>query len=179
MSAAWQAIATVYLLDGRPDPRKLRSSSSRNIDLRLSRQLRTYSLQDPPTSRQKTVPLCLVVAAARNAISGPKDWCLADLVQIGFYFSLRSCEYTKTNLHRRTTQFRLRDMQSKDTRGTIPFDAPDSLFLQSLVMTLFLDTQNILSGASPSPWKRPVSPWYVMSYHAPDAFYTSAPLCSK
>ena len=42
VSAAWQAIATVHLLDGRPDPRKARGSSSRELDLRLSRQLRTY-----------------------------------------------------------------------------------------------------------------------------------------
>ena len=87
VSAAWRAIATVHLLDGRPDPRKPLCSSSRNLDLRLSRQLRTYSFQDPPTSRQKPVPLGLFMAAASNAGSVTKDWCLADLVQIGFYFS--------------------------------------------------------------------------------------------
>ena len=81
------------------------------------------------------------MAAARNAGSSPKDWCLADLVQIGLYFCLRSCEYTKTNSHRRTTQFCLRDMQFQDTRGSIPFDAPDSRFLLALVVTLFLETQ--------------------------------------
>ena len=33
-------------------------------------------------------------------------------------------------------------MQFQDNRGTIPFDAPNSWFLQSLVVTLILDTQN-------------------------------------
>ena len=52
VSAAWQAIATVHLLDGRPNPRKPRGSSSHDLDLRLSHQLRTYSFQDlPPLSR--------------------------------------------------------------------------------------------------------------------------------
>ena len=86
VSAAWKAISTIHLLDGWPDPRKPRGSSSRYLDLCLSLQLRTYSFQDPPNSRQKPVPLILVVASARNAGSGPKDQCLADLVQNWFVF---------------------------------------------------------------------------------------------
>ena len=55
----------------------------------------------------------------------------------------------KTNSHRRTTQFRLRDMQFQDTRGTTPFDAPNSRLLQARVVTLFLDTQkNSVRGES-------------------------------
>ena len=88
VSVAWRAIATVHLLDGRPNPIKPRDSSSRDLDLRLSRQLRTYSFQDPPpTSCQKPAPLGLVVAAARNVGSGPEDWCLADLGKIGCIFA--------------------------------------------------------------------------------------------
>ena len=88
VSAAWQAIAKVQLLDGRPNPRKPRRSSSRNLDLRLSRQIRTYSFQEPPTSRQKPVPLGLVVAAARNAGSGAKDRCISELGENWFVFLL-------------------------------------------------------------------------------------------
>ena len=62
-------------------------------------------------------------------------------MQICLYFCLRSCEYTKINSHRRTTQFCLRGIQFQDTRGTIPFDAPDSRLPNALVVTLFLDTQ--------------------------------------
>ena len=40
-------------------------------------------------------------------------------------------------------------MQFQGTQGTIPFDAPDSCFLQALVVTLFLDTQkNSVTGES-------------------------------
>ena len=88
------------------------------------------------------------MAAARGASSIPKDQCLADLVQIGLYFCLRSCEY-KTNSHRRTTQFRLRGIQFQDVHGAIPFDSPDSRFLNVLVVTLFLYTQkNSVCGES-------------------------------
>ena len=149
VSEAWRSIETVHLLDGHPDPQKPRGSSSCNLDLRLSRQLRTYSFQDPLSSLQNPAPLGIVVAAARNASYITKDKCLTDLVQIGFYFCLRSCEYTKTNLHRRTTQFRLRDIQFQDICGTIPFDAPDYRLLNILVVTLFLDTQkNYIWGES-------------------------------
>ena len=40
-------------------------------------------------------------------------------------------------------------MQFQDTWGTIPFDAPDSRFLQALVVTFFLNTQkNYVRGES-------------------------------
>ena len=40
-------------------------------------------------------------------------------------------------------------MKFQDTRGAIPFDAPDYHFLQALVVTLFLDTQkNSVRGKS-------------------------------
>ena len=62
-------------------------------------------------------------------------------MQISLYFCLRSCEYTKTNSHRRSTQFRLRDIQFQDGRGTIPFNSPDSCFINALVVNFSLDTQ--------------------------------------
>ena len=103
----------------------------------------------PPTYFQKHVPLGLVVAAAKGASSIPKNQCLEDLVKIGLYFCLRSCKYTKTNSHRRTTQLRLRNIQFRDGCGTITFDSPESLFLNTLVVTLFLDTQkNSVRGGS-------------------------------
>ena len=95
VSAAWRDIATVHLLNRYPNFRKPSGSSSHDLDHHLSRQLRTYSFQDPPTSRQKPAPLGLVVAADRNSSSIPKDRYLTALVQIGFYFCLRSREYKK------------------------------------------------------------------------------------
>ena len=98
-------------------------------------------LPGPPTYRQNTSPLGLVVAAFRGTSYNPKDQYLADLVQIGLYFFLRSCEYTKTNSHRRTTKFSLRDIQFQDYCGAIPFNNSVFRFLNELLVTLFLDTQ--------------------------------------
>ena len=60
VSAAWRAISTVHLLNGRPDPRKPQGFSSRDLDLRLSRQLRTYSFQEPPHLARSLSPLALL-----------------------------------------------------------------------------------------------------------------------
>ena len=46
--------------------------------------------------------------------------CWTDLIVLALFFCLRLCEYTKTNSHCRTTQFRLRDMQFHDDDGVIP-----------------------------------------------------------
>ena len=69
------------------------------------------------------------MAAARGVSSIPKDQCLADLLKVGMYFCLRSCEYTKTNLHLRTTQFHLRKIQFQDAQGAISLKSPASRFL--------------------------------------------------
>ena len=95
----------------------------------------------PPTCCQNPVPLGLIVAATMGAGSSFKDHCLVGLLQIGMYFCLRLCKNTKTNSHRRTMKFRLRDILFQDACGAIPFDAPTSRFLNELVVTLFLDTQ--------------------------------------
>ena len=149
VSVALQDIATVHLLGGRPDTQKPCGSSSCNLYLRLSLQIHIYYFQDLPISQKKPVPRGVAVADARGASSNPNDQFLADLVQIGLYFCLRSCEYTKTNSHRRTTQFRLRDIQFQDAYGAISFDALASRFLNALVVTFFLDTQkNSVRGES-------------------------------
>ena len=96
VAAAWRSVATTHLLEGRPDPRKPPGVGGKDLEKRLSRQLRHYSSQDPPTRREKPVPLGLVVAAAKGSRNTPRDRCLGDLIQLALYFCLRSCEYTKT-----------------------------------------------------------------------------------
>ena len=141
VASAWRAIASTHLLEGRRDPRKPLGMATRELDLRLSRQLRYYSFLDPPSRREKAVPLGLVVAAAKGSRKTAKGRCLGDLIQIALYFCLRSCEYTKTNSHTRTTQFRFRDMQFHDAHGIIPFDAPAVRFRRATAVTLYLDNQ--------------------------------------
>ena len=66
---------------------------------------------------------------------------MADLLDIALFFFLRSCEYTKTNSHRRTTQFLFQYMQFHDANGLIPPDAASNVFLAASEINLFLDTQ--------------------------------------
>ena len=60
---------------------------------------------------------------------------------MALYFYLLSCDYTKTNSHKRTTQFRLHDMQFHDAWGILPFESSSQKFLQVTVVTFSLDTQ--------------------------------------
>ena len=148
VATAWRAIAQTHLLEGRPDPRKPPNSTSISLDLRLSRQLRNYSFVDPPPAREKAIPLGLVMDIAKSA-STVKHLCISQLTILALFFCLRSCEYTKTSSHKRTVQFRFRDLQFHDDQGVIPFDAPDARFLAALAVTLFLDTQkNSVRGES-------------------------------
>ena len=82
VATAWRAIAEVHLLEGLPDPRKPLGSASSNLDKRLFRMLRHYSFQDPPSSREKAVPLGLVMSLAAGIDDLAKAACTADLIII-------------------------------------------------------------------------------------------------
>ena len=149
VATEWSAVAEVHLLEGRPDPRKPPGSSSRDLEKRLTRMLRHWGYQDPPPQREKAIPLGFVVFAAAHADADAFSQCRADLIIFALFFCLRSCEYTKTNSHRRTTQFRFRDIQFHDDNGVIPTQAPAKVFLAATAVTLYLDTQkNCVRGES-------------------------------
>ena len=103
--------------------------------------LRHYGFQDPPPWIEKVVPLGFVMLAIAQSKPYAFDQCVADLLVIALFFCLRSCEYTKTNSHRRKTQFRFQDVQFHDANGVMPPDAAVNLFLEASAITLFLDTQ--------------------------------------
>ena len=87
--------------------------------------------------------------AAAHADADAFSQCWSDLIIIALFFCLRSCEYTKTNSHRRTTQFRFRDIQFHDDDGVIPTQAPAKVFMAATAVTLYLDTQkNCVRGES-------------------------------
>ena len=53
----WRAISTTHLLEGQRDPRKPLGLATRELDLRLSRQLIYYSFLDQPAHQEKEMPL--------------------------------------------------------------------------------------------------------------------------
>ena len=95
-------------------------------------------------------------------------------MQIGLYFCLRSCKYTKKNSHRHTTEFRLRKIQFQDACGATPLEAPASCFLNALVVTFSWTNRKILSADSQFPWSSPVCSLDVLWWHATGVFFTFA-----
>ena len=149
VAAAWRAIAEVHLLEVLPDPRKPSCSSSKDLDKRLSRMLRHYSYQEPPSRREKKIQQGLVMSIAASPLKSAKARCTVDIIIIVLFFCLRSCEYSKTNSYRRTTQYRMQEIQFHNQAGIIPKDDPDKIFLAADAVTLFLDTQkNSVRGES-------------------------------
>ena len=142
VASAWRAISKTHLPEGRRDPRKPLGSHRPDLDKRLSCMLRHYGLQDPPPWSEKEVLLCFVMVAVAQAKLDAFNQCMADLLVIALFFCLRSCEYTKTNSHRRTTQFRFQYMQFHDSNGVILPDADADVLLAALEITMLLDNQN-------------------------------------
>ena len=80
------------------------------------------------------------MAAAKFSTDYQKGQCLGDLIQISQYFSLPSCEYTKTDSHKQTTQFLLRNMQFHGAHVIIHFEASTHNFRLAMEVILFFDT---------------------------------------
>ena len=102
--------------------------------------LRHYGFQDPLPQCENAVTLGFAMVDVTQAKPDVFEQCMADSIFISFFFCLRSCDYTKTNSHCRTTQFKFQDMQFHDANGVIPTDAAAYFFRSDLVITLFLDT---------------------------------------
>ena len=70
----------------------------------------------------KIFPPCLVVASAKGSADSRKVQLLGYLIEMELYFYILSCEYMKTYSHKRTTQFRLCDMQFHDAWDILPLN---------------------------------------------------------
>lgn len=68
------------------------------LDIRLSRQLSSYTKADPPPSRVKPIPINILQQAATVArlSTHPLQQAMADMLILGFYFLLRPGEYAAT-----------------------------------------------------------------------------------
>ena len=89
--------------------------------------------------------------AAGAYTSDPKAHHITDLVQLGFYFCLRPCEYTKCTGHRQKVQFRtLLDLMFFTGDSIIPTGTPIEHFHQANQIVLILDNQKNPSEVKPS-----------------------------
>ena len=155
VSQAWGEIAATHLLDSLPNPINPPDAQAHTRpDTRLTRQLKTYGLEDPPVKREKAVPLGIInsIVAAAAFLSNPQTCQVADLVTLGFYFCLRLDKYTKYTGHCRTVQFRpLMDFVFFVGERLLPADAPIEHFPHATQIVLTLDNKkNVIRGESVS-----------------------------
>ena len=92
------------------------------------------------------------IVTAVDTSYDPRAHHIVNLVIIGFYFCLWSCEYTKCTGHRRTVQFRLLvDFVFFVRDFLLPGDAPAEHFRQATQIVIALDNQkNTIRGETVS-----------------------------
>ena len=78
--------------------------------IQLQQQLRHYYDQDPSTSQQKCLPLCIFQQLWRNAFTS-RDRAIGELATGALFFGMRSCEYLKVEGDRKTKWSKERDEQ--------------------------------------------------------------------
>ena len=92
--------------------RDIRLNPHGRLDFRLTRQLRSYSKQDPPPTRVKPVPIQVVQTMVHAAYMTPQQdagfQAIADMACLGFFFLLRPGEHT---FHRDNTPFTVSDVR--------------------------------------------------------------------
>lgn len=92
-----RAIAQKQTSLGGRDPRL---NAHGKIDYRLSRQLRSYTLDDTPPVRVKPIPITIILHILRTAYhhAAPSVAAqrIADIITVAFFFLLRPGEYTGT-----------------------------------------------------------------------------------
>ena len=111
----------------------------------------------PPVRREKATPLGIVhsIVAKAATSSDTRAHHIVDLVVIGFYFCLRSCEYTKCTGHRWTVQLRpFMDLVFFVGDFLLPRDASAEHFRQAAQMFITFDNQkNAIRGETDSHFR--------------------------
>ncbi len=108
MEDTLRAVGQTFSALGCADPRL---QPSGKLDFRLSRQLSSYSKDDPPPTRVKPIPFPIIVHSAQlcytaNTASANTT---ADMLLLGFFFLLRPGEYAYTD-NDNAAPFRLCDI---------------------------------------------------------------------
>ena len=106
-SQAWGAIAATHFLDGLPNPKNSPETPAyTELDRYLAHHLKIYGIEDPHLKREKASPLGIVQSIVDTAATAtnPKTSHTANLVQLGFYFCLSSCEYKNYIRYHHTVQ---------------------------------------------------------------------------
>jgi hypothetical protein len=101
-------VAATIIASGRADPRL---DSSGNKCIQFKRQLNAYKMKDGPVKHQKALVPEVYRCLLRHA-SHPREIARAQLLAGALFFTMRSCEYSKTQnaQHQKTKPIRLIDI---------------------------------------------------------------------
>ncbi len=146
VEGALRAIGQTLAALGCNDPRLLPSGK---LDLRLSRQLKAYSKQDPPPRRVKPIPLPIIAHAAHLCYldNHPQTQAVADMLLLGFFFLLRPGEYAWTE-NPEAAPFRLCDVHLiRGTQRLNPYTATETELRSATAVALeFTQQKNGVRG---------------------------------
>ena len=96
-----------HLLDDLPDPKNLPYAQAHTgLERCPTCQIKTYGIEEPPSKPENALPHGIIHSIMASAVTtyNIKTPNVSDMLQLGFYFCLRSCEYTKCTGHRQTGQ---------------------------------------------------------------------------
>ena len=131
---------------GARDPRH---DAHGKTDFRLSRQLRSYTREDPPPAQVKPLPTPVLHDVFSHHFRGDaRSQCLADIVWTGFFFLLRPGKHCNAGADNDSAPFRLCDVTVR--RGSQVFntttDPLDLLATADHVVLTFTTQKNGVKG---------------------------------
>jgi len=123
--------------------------SHRTIEYRLSQQLKAWKNVDPPPTRVKPLPFCIVQHAITDARHStiPFAMAVADMLAIGFFFLCRPGEHTLSDEDSKSVPFRLCDVVFYQGSRRLLDDTPfDQLHSATFVNLTYSDQKGGVRG---------------------------------
>ena len=118
--------------------------------------LKAYHEEDPAISRQKALPIELVIQILQLPFTNPRTYNARRLFCIAVFFAMRSCEYLKNPPgERKSLAVIVGDVVFRnDSYQIIPHDPDPVLLRQATNVTILFRTQkNGLKNASVTQWR--------------------------
>jgi len=119
--AAVDAVAKAFTAHNLPDPT---AGPNGKLAFLLQRQLRGYKNNDPGTKHQKCLPLEVIQTMVQRDTSSIVLIVFHQLMLLGFFYAMRSCENFKVSGERRTHPLRKRNLTFIKNHRIIPHDSP-------------------------------------------------------
>lgn len=133
--ATLDCVAQTFKLANRTDPRL---DADTKFAFILHRQLRSYSITDPPEKQQVAVTGSILRKFLKLSIS-PADKAMSELFTGAFFFAMRSCEYLKVSGPRKTKILCLKNVRFY--RGTKLLQHNDAKLHKADTVSLTFEAQ--------------------------------------